>query len=235
MTEYERLGYLPDAMVNFLGLLGWSPGGNRELMSRDEMIAAFYARRHQRRRRGVRSGKARLVQRAVPCAADAGDLVARVKPLLQAAGLWDGAITTSDRREWLQRVLRLVLPRVQRLPDFVEQARPFLTASRRLRSGGGAEAPDAGRSLDRRIIEALDRWRSERLMPAPSTKPTIERVLRGVADARGIKAAALIHAARIAATGKAVSPGIFEVLALLGKPLTLSRLRDLHAYLQQRV
>ena len=51
----------------------------------------------------------------------------------------------------------------------------------------------------------------------------IERVLRSVADARGIKAAALIHAARIAATGKAVSPGIFEVLALLGKPLTLSR------------
>ena len=53
----------------------------------------------------------------------------------------------------------------------------------------------------------------------PFDEATIERVLRGVADARGIKAAALIHAARIAATGKAVSPGIFEVLALLGKPL----------------
>ncbi len=57
-------------------------------------------------------------------------------------------------------------------------------------------------------------------------------MLRSVADARGIKAAALIHAARIAATGKAVSPGIFEVLALLGKPLTLSRLRDLVRYLR---
>ena len=54
-------------------------------------------------------------------------------------------------------------------------------------------------------------------------------MLRSVADARGIKAAALIHAARIAATGQAVSPGIFEVLALLGKPLTLSRLRELRA------
>ena len=41
MTEYERLGYLPDAMVNFLGLLGWSPGGDREMMSRDELVAAF--------------------------------------------------------------------------------------------------------------------------------------------------------------------------------------------------
>ena len=41
VTEYERLGYLPDAMVNFLALLGWSPGGDREVMSRDELIAAF--------------------------------------------------------------------------------------------------------------------------------------------------------------------------------------------------
>ena len=65
----------------------------------------------------------------------------------------------------------------------------------------------------------------------PFEEAAIERVLRRVADARGIKAAALIHAARIAATGKAVSPGIFEVLSLLGKPLTLSRLRDLVRYL----
>jgi Anticodon binding domain len=50
-----------------------------------------------------------------------------------------------------------------------------------------------------------------------------------------VKAAALIHAARIAATGKAVSPGIFEVLALLGRPLTISRLRDLVRYLRAPV
>ena len=65
----------------------------------------------------------------------------------------------------------------------------------------------------------------------PFDEPTIERVLRGVADARRIKAATLIHAARIAATGTSVSPGIFEVLALVGKPRTLSRLRSLQAHL----
>ena len=113
------------------------------------------------------------------------------------------------------------------LPDFVDQARPFLTAAvdydpeavrKHLRTADLDEHVDA---LDR----ALDR------MPEPFDEATIERVLRGVADARGIKAAALIHAARIAAMGKAVSPGIFEVLALLGKPLTLSRLRDLVRFL----
>jgi glutamyl-tRNA synthetase len=66
----------------------------------------------------------------------------------------------------------------------------------------------------------------------PFDELTVERILRNVADARGIKAAMLIHAARIAATGKAVSPGIFEVLALLGKTLTLARLDDLVRFLR---
>ena len=72
VTEYERLGYLPEAMVNFLALLGWSPGGDREVMSRERVDCGIFARRHQRRRGGVRSGEARLVQRAVPCAVEAG-------------------------------------------------------------------------------------------------------------------------------------------------------------------
>ena len=134
----------------------------------------------------------------------------------------------AGRREWLQRVLRLVLPRVRRLPDFVEQARPFLTAA-------VDYDPEAVRKhltaadLDRHVEALIAAFEAEQ---SRSTKRAIERVLRSVADARGIKAAALIHAARIAATGKAVSPGIFEVLALLGKPLTLSRLRDLVRFLR---
>ena len=71
VTEYERLGYLPEAMVNFLGLLGWSPGGDRELMSRRRTDRGVYAGRHQRRRRRFQSGEAGLVQRAVPRATDA--------------------------------------------------------------------------------------------------------------------------------------------------------------------
>jgi glutamyl-tRNA synthetase len=228
VTEYERLGYLSDAMVNFLALLGWSPGGDREVMSRDELIAAFSLD-------GISGGaavfdpekldwfNAQYLARLNP-----DDLVERVKPLLQSAGLWTDALDADGRREWLQRVLRLVLPRVRRLPEFVGQAAPFLTASVEY-------DPDAVRKhltsadLDRHVealIAALDGDAE------PYEEAAIERVLRSVADGRGIKAAALIHAARIAATGKAVSPGVFEVLALLGKPLTLSRLCDLVRFLR---
>ena len=146
VTEYERLGYLPDAMVNFLGLLGWSPGGDRELMSRDEMIAAFTLE-------GISGGAAvfdpekldwfngQYLAHLAP-----ERLVQCVKPLLQAAGLWDDEYEDPARHEWLQRVLRLVLPRVKRLPDFVEQARPFLDGDGRLRSGSGAETSRDGGS-----------------------------------------------------------------------------------------
>jgi glutamyl-tRNA synthetase len=156
------------------------------------------------------------------------DLVERVKPLLQAAGVWRDEYEDAGRREWLQRVLRLVLPRVRRLPEFVGQAAPFLTATvdydpeavrKHLTTAdldGHIEALIAALEADTSAFDEL----------------AIERVLRSVADARGIKAAALIHAARIAATGKAVSPGIFDVLALLGKPLTISRLRDLVRFLR---
>ena len=227
VTEYERLGYLSEAMVNFLGLLGWSPGGARELMTRDEMIAAFTLD-------GISGGDAvfnpekldwfngQYLARLAP-----DDLARRVQPLLEAAGLWDRE-HAAGRREWLQRALRLVRPRVRRLPDFVEQARPFLTATVEYDSEA-VQKHLTQADLDKHV-EALTAALEKDA--EPFDEPTLERVLRGVAEARGIKAAALIHAARIAATGKAVSPGIFEVLALLGKSLAIARLQHLVRYLR---
>jgi glutamyl-tRNA synthetase len=227
VTEYERLGYLPEAMVNFLGLLGWSPGGDRELMTRVDLIEAFTLD-------GISGGNAvfnpekldwfnaQFLARLSP-----DQLLQRVRPQLKVAGLWseehDGA-----RREWLQRVLKLVLPRVRRLPDFVDQARPFLSPTieydpeavrKHLTQAGLDEHVEA-------LVQALEKEAD------PFDESTIERVLRGVAERRHLKAATLIHAARIAVTGQAVSPGIFEVLALTGKPLALARLHELVRYLR---
>ncbi|HET9466965.1 MAG TPA: glutamate--tRNA ligase family protein, partial [Vicinamibacterales bacterium] len=227
-TEYERLGYLPEAMVNFLALLGWSPGGDREVMSREELVAAFAID-------GISGGAAVFDPEKLDwfntqylARLSNAELVERVKPLLQTAGLWKEEYEDAGRAEWLQRVLRLVLPRVKRLPDFVEQAGPFLTAT-------VDYDPEAVRKhlttadLDQHVETLVIALEAD---TGPFDEAAIEHVLRAVADARGIKAAALIHAARIAATGKAVSPGIFEVLALLGKPVTIARLRDLVRYLR---
>ena len=137
VTEYVRMGYLPDAMVNFLGLLGWSPGGNRELMSRDEMVAAFELD-------GISGGAAVFDPEKLDwfdtrylAMLSSDELVRVVKPLLLAAGLWNETFD-GERREWLQRVLRLAVPRAKRLPDLVGQARPFWRVGGP-RSGGGTQ------------------------------------------------------------------------------------------------
>jgi glutamyl-tRNA synthetase len=227
VTEYERVGYLSDAMVNFLALLGWSPGGDREVMSRAELIASFSLE-------GISGGAAVFdpekldwfnTQYLAQLKPD--DLVRCVKPLLQTTEMWSDEYDR-ERSEWLQRVLRLVLPRVRRLPDFVEQARPFLTET----VDYDPEAVNkhlTTADLDDHIEALIIAMEAD---TQPFDEASIERLVRRVAEARRIKAAPLIHAARIAATGKAVSPGIFEVLALLGKPMTLSRLRNLVRYLR---
>jgi nondiscriminating glutamyl-tRNA synthetase len=228
VTEYERLGYLPDAMVNFLGLLGWSPGDDREVMTRDELIRAFTLE-------GISGGDAvfnpdkldwfntQYVAKLPP-----DDLIARVKPLLETAGLWEKNLELNgEKRPWLQRVLKLVQPRVRRLPDFVEQVRPFLEA--RVEYDGEAVRKYLTTADVHHHIEALAVGLGN---TQPWDEATIERTLREVADERKIKAAVLIHAARIATTGKAVSPGIFEVLALMGQRVTVARVSALAEFLR---
>ena len=224
VMEYERQGYLPEAMVNFLALLGWSPGGNDELFTRAELVAAFALERISGGSAVFNGEKLDWFNQQHMAKLSPDELVVRVKPWLDAAALWDAAYEPDgERRAWLVAVLELLKPRVKRLGEFVEQGRLFFTdqiqydeaaVAKHLRVEGMAghlaelEAALAG-------LTAFD---------VVST----EAALRQVAEARGVKAGALIHACRVAVTGKAVSPGLFEVLVLLGRERVLARMSVFH-------
>ena len=226
VIEYQRAGYIPEAVVNFLGLLGWSPGaGNQELFTRAELIGAFSLD-------GISGGNAvfnpekldwfnaQHLARLTP-----DELSARVEPWLRGAGLWNDEYSVA-RRTWFHKVLALLLPRVKRLPDFVEQGRPFFDAAIEYDPEAVKKhlsAPD----LRGHVAALQDALKAVE----PFEEAAIEKVLRSVAQARGINAGALIHATRVAVTGKAVSPGLFEVLALLGRERTLARLERLERFL----
>ena len=225
VTEYARLGYIPEAMVNFLALLGWSPGGDRELFTRDELFEAFSLD-------GISGGNAVFNpekldwfnnQHLARLAPD--DLAVRVAPWLRDAGLWTDDYT-GVQRAWFLRVLALLLPRVRRLPDFVEYGRAFFEeivqydpAAVRTHLG----APELGGHVAalRNALAGLE----------PFDEAAVESALRATAGARGIGAGTLIHATRVAVTGKAVSPGLFEVLVLLGRERTIARLEQLERFL----
>ena len=221
VMEYERQGYLPEAMVNFLALLGWGTGSDDEIFTTADLIARFSLE-------GISGGNAvfniekldwfnhqhllRLSDHA---------LIERLKPMLVAAGFWNESLD-GPAREWFGRVLTLLRPRGKRLSEFVDQLTPFFVDPQSYDAEGVKKhlsAPEMPGHL-RALIDqfaGIGSW----------TESELEQALRAVADARGVKAGPLIHATRLALTGRLVSPGLFEMLALVGRERALARLNRL--------
>jgi glutamyl-tRNA synthetase len=227
VMEYERQGYLAGAMVNFLALLGWAPGDDRELMSRAELIEAFSLE-------GISGGNAvfdpdkldwmngQYISRM-----STGELSAALTPRLAEAGLSGASIVADPRR--FGRLIELLRPRIKRLTDFIDQALPFLMDEVEFTQ----EAIDKHLSTPQ-LTDQLATLRRELAAVETFDEPTVEATLRTTATALGVKAAALIHATRVAMTGRTTSPGIFEVLALLGRETALARLDRLQRFLLAR-
>ena len=219
VMEYARQGYVPEAMMNFLALLGWSPGTtDRELFTRDDLIASFDLG-------GISGGNAVFNPEKLDwfnqqhmLLLAPGELARRVRPSFEEAGVWRDEYL-SDQQAWFIAVVELLRPRAKKLCDFASLGRFFFVdaveydeaaVEKHLRAEGMAGH-----------LAALDAAFTG--LAAFDSQP-IEGALRAVADARGVKAAALIHATRVAITGRSISPGLFEVAALLGREHTHARL-----------
>ena len=217
VMEYERQGYLPEAMVNFLALLGWSPGTDEELLTLPELVARFTLAGISTGNAVFNTDKLDWFNHQYLGRLSDNELVAVVQPWLVRADLWSDELAGA-RREWFHQVLALLRPRSKRLGEFVEGARPFLQAPAGYDSDGAAKyltAPGLRTHIEalRGAVAAVD----------PFDEPSLEATLRAVAEARGLKAGALIHATRLAMTGRTVSPGLFETLRLLGRASVLAR------------
>jgi glutamyl-tRNA synthetase len=214
--------------VNFLALLGWSPGDDRELMTTTELISSFSLD-------GISGGNAvfntekldwmngQYIAR-MPIA----DLSAILRPMFDESGL-GGAPLVRDIAAF-NRLLELLRPRAKRLTDFVEQARPLVVDEVQYE-------PDA---VEKHLSSSELAGHIAALAGAlantsPFDEAQVEAAVRGTATARGIKAGALIHATRVAVTGRTMSPGLFELLAWLGPERTGARLTRLLEFLATRV
>lgn len=212
VMEYARQGYLPEAMLNFLALLGWSPGaGDRELFTANELAEIFDLR-------GISGGNAvfnpekldwfnqQHMLRLPPV-----ELARRVKPYLESAGLWDDDLL-DERHAWFFAVLELLKVRAKRLDEYPSLGRFFFTDD--------LEWDEA--AVQKHVAPAAQREHLAAAGDAIEAAPTfdaasLETIVRSVAESRSVKAGTLIHAIRVALTGKTVSPGLFEVMALLGR------------------
>jgi glutamyl-tRNA synthetase len=224
VTEYERQGYIPEGMVNFLSLLGWSPGTDEELLTIGELTDRFTLE-------GISGGNAVFNTEKLDwfnhqhlLRLSDEELLTRLVPGLEAAGLWRQSLT-GDEFPWMRQVLALLKPRAKRLLDYVEGARPFLADP----ESYDADAVDKhlkGPDMPSHLAALRDDFSR-----APFDKTSLEHHLRHLAEQRGVKAGAMIHATRIAMTGRMVSPGLFEMLVVLGRERVVDRLNRLLEFL----
>ena len=219
VMEYARQGYLPEAMVNFLALLGWSPGaGDQEVFTREQLIQAFALD-------GISGGNAVFNVEKLDWfnqqhlwSLSPAELANRVKPVLVQAGLWHDDYTGA-RHAWFDSVMQLLKPRAKTVDEFAELGRYFFSDALEYDPAAVKKHLRADGMRDLLVAVAA----AFAALPGFDAEST-EQVVRSLAEARGVKAGTLIHAVRVALTGRTATPGLFEVAALLGRATTAARL-----------
>jgi glutamyl-tRNA synthetase len=218
--EYRHEGILPDAMMNFLALLGWSPGDDTEVMDRDELIQRFTLDRINKKSAVFDTEKLEWLNGRYLAEAPAEALAAPVTDRLVAAGVDPGEL--ARREEWLLGLIDLLKTRARTVNEIADQARIYL--------GDALEYHEKAvkkhwRKKPGEVLERLRRLREVYDDVAWEEEP-LEEVLRALAAELDVGAGKVIHPLRVALTGMAASPGIFEVLVAIGRERSLARIDE---------
>ncbi len=212
--EYREMGILPDALFNFLTLLGWSPGGDREIFSKDEAAALFDL---------SQVNKAPAVFDAEKLLWMNGQYLMRMTPEQIYPHLLPFLREARPAYELLA-LIELYQKRARTLREMAEQMDFYFTADDALEYDSVAMK----KHLKADSIETVLREMRDLLATTePFDVATTEQAVRALAERRGIGAGKLIHPLRLALTGRGVSPPVFDVAVVLGKERTLRRLQRL--------
>ncbi len=222
VLEFRDKGYLPLAVVNFLAQMSWSLGEER-IYSLEEMKEKFDLETKSRGNPIFDLDKLEWLNGQLISQMKAGELLPYVAEELKKAGLWEDVLE-NKKKKWFLRVIDLLKPRNKRLSDFVPRARPFLSDDYPVEK----EAKEKYLS-DERLAGLLLKLVQDFSGCGDFSENKIEEMVRSRAEKEGVKAALFIHALRVIVLGMKVSPGLFEVLELIGKKRTLKRLE---AYLE---
>jgi len=216
IMAYKELGYLPEAMVNYLVRLGWSHG-DQELFTRQELIEKFSWKNVQSSPAVFNPEKLLWINAEYIKTSPPSQVAQALVPLLEQAGLHEQVKAVSP--EWLAQLVVLVKERAKTVVEMVDWVRPYFGESVLL------EEEAAKKFLTPAIAPVLGKL-IERFEAFPSfSKQIWEESFKKFVEEEGIKMGQIAQPVRVALTGRTASPGLFEVMEVLGRDRTLLRLR----------
>lgn len=216
VTEYEEAGFLPSAFVNFLALLGWSPGDEREVFTLDELVDAFSIEGMLKKDAIFDETKLTWLNGEHFRAKSIDDLLSIATGSWVEAGLLDSS-EAAGRDEELRQIVALMQPRVEKVDDF-RNAHYFFKDPESydesvIKKQWKTDTPERmSMLLDR--LRALDSY----------TESDVEGAVRTLAGELGLSASKLIHPTRLLLCGVGFGPGLFELMSVLGQETCVRRI-----------
>jgi len=225
VMAYAEMGYLPEAFMNFLSLLGWSPGDDRERLTCSKMIELFSLE-------GVGKADAVFGLEKLDWFNSQYLRNAPMETLRELAlkELQDSRIAVMQpsvfEKDFLDSRLTLLRSRVRKLGDFSTIFKAFFS------DDFDYDTKACSKFLkDPKLKSLISALHDRYLEMEEFTLQSTEETLRKIAEQEGVKAGLLINATRVALTGQGVAPGLFEIMLVLGRERTIDRLQRLAAYL----
>lgn len=216
--EYRAEGILPEAMFNYLCLLGWSPKSETEIYSVDEFVKIFTEKNFNAANAIFNEDKLVAFNKVHIGRKSASELAVEVVPMLVEADL-----STRDwletRSEYLHRVIEALKGRVRRISEFVSLGGYFFSFDYQYDPEAAAKqfTAESGNQMEK-LADQLEQLKQ-------FDHDSIERTFGSLADKLQLKKARLIHPARLAVSGMSVGPGLYELLEILGQETVVERLR----------
>jgi len=222
--EYSEKGYLPEAVVNFLSLLGWSPKDDREFLRREELVELFTLEAVNKKPAVFDETKLEWLNGQYMIALPSDELISGTRSAFEEAG-YD--LSEADD-SYMGRVVDLLKERARLFPEFTAKGGYFFQAPEEYDPEAVAKRWKKPQEVILRLEKAgarfgrLETW----------TEEAIEEVVRNLAEEEEVGAGKYIHTIRVAVSGIHTGPGLFELLELLGQDEVIHRLERAVDYLK---
>lgn len=215
VSDYQRQGFLPQGIVNYLMLLGWSPGNNQEKVALDAAVKKFSIKKVNKAGAAFSMDKLMWLNTQYIKEMPVGKAIDLLLPFLKEKGYGE-----QFDRAWLENVVKLYQPRMSTLLDLMDWADYLFEANVKISEEDKVKHLGSDKKEGFKLL-------AEGLASLSSfDHHSTEEAFRAVVAKLDMKAGDLVHPVRVALTGKTIGPGLFETMTVLGQERTVQRLKQ---------